>query len=203
LCRVVHNGIGKADLVPVEPDEDAADFIYMGEMLWRKGVDVAIDALARLATGGWNGRAIFYGSGPDRVAFEQRAARLGLMHQVQFAGSAKAREAFRTGHVLLVPSRVESLPYMVLEAIAAKVPLITTNVGGIPEIYGPDARTLLPPGNVSALASEMIRMQSDGDPELMDRLRARVAKFFNVESMTDAVLAAYAEAEARKTRASA
>jgi glycosyltransferase involved in cell wall biosynthesis len=200
--RVVHNGVGKADLVPVEPDDDAADFIYMGEMLVRKGVDVAIDALARLATGGWNGRAIFYGSGPDRASFEQRAAGLGLMHQVHFAGTAKARDAFRSGRVLLVPSRAESLPYMVLEAIAAKVPLITTNVGGIPEIFGPDARALLPPGDVNALANEMIRMQANGDPELIDRLRARVAKFFSVESMTDAVLAAYAEALSRKARAS-
>ena len=71
---------------------------------------------------------------------------------------------------------------MVLEAIAAKVPLISTNVGGIPEIFGPDARVLLPPGDVNALAAEMLRMQSDGDPELIDRLRARIAKFFTVES---------------------
>jgi hypothetical protein len=48
----------------------------------------------------------------------------------------------------------------------------------------------------------MIRMQANGDPELIDRLRARVAKFFSVESMTDAVLAAYAEALSRKARAS-
>jgi glycosyltransferase involved in cell wall biosynthesis len=200
--RVVHNGVGKTDLVPVEPDEDAADFLYIGEMLRRKGVDVAIDALSHLATGGWNGRAIFYGSGPDRASFEQRAAGLGLTHQMRFAGTAKAREAFPSGRVLLVPSRVESLPYMVLEAIAAKVPLIATNVGGIPEIYGPDAHTLLPPGDVNALAAEMLRMQSTGDPELIDRLRTRITKFFTVESMTDAILAAYAEAMARKVRAS-
>jgi glycosyltransferase involved in cell wall biosynthesis len=200
--RVVHNGIGDADLVPVEPDEDAADFIYIGEMLRRKGVDVAIDALSHLATGGWNGRAILYGSGPDRASFEQRAAGLGLVHQVSFAGTAKAREAFRSGRVLLMPSRTESLPYVVLEAIAAKVPLICTNVGGIPEIYGPDAHALLPPGDVSALAAEMRRMQSNGDPELIDRLRARIAKFFTVDAMTEAILAAYAEALARKVAAS-
>jgi glycosyltransferase involved in cell wall biosynthesis len=196
--RVVHNGIGKDDLVPVAPDEDAADFMYMGELRWRKGVDVALDAMARLAAGGWNGRAFFYGSGPDRAAFEKRAARLGLTHQVHFAGTAKARDAFRSSRLLLVPSRVESLPYMVLEAIAAQVPILTTDVGGIPEIYGPDADRLLPPGDVDALVVAMSRMQSGGDPELVRRLHARVEKFFTVEHMTNAILAAYAEGHARK-----
>jgi glycosyltransferase involved in cell wall biosynthesis len=196
--RVVHNGIGKDDLVPVAPDDDAADFLYMGELRWRKGVDVALDALAHLAADGWNGRAIFYGSGQDRRAFERRTANLGLVHQVHFAGTARARDAFRTGRLLLVPSRVESLPYMVLEAIAAQIPVLTTAVGGIPEIFGPDSNQLLPPGDVHALVAAIKRLQGDGNPELVRRLHARVAKFFTVESMTDAILAAYSEAHARK-----
>jgi glycosyltransferase involved in cell wall biosynthesis len=196
--RVVHNGVGKDDLVPVAPDDDAADFIYMGELLRRKGVDIALDALARLAVHGWNGRAIFYGAGPDRAAFEKRTADHGLMHQVHFAGTAKARDAFRTGRLLLVPSRAESLPYIVLEAIAAQMPLLATKVGGIPEIFGRDADKLLPPGDVDALVAAIKRMQGDGDPELVRRLHTRVAKFFTVESMTDAILAAYADARARK-----
>jgi glycosyltransferase involved in cell wall biosynthesis len=201
--RVVHNGVSKNDLVPVAPDEDAADFIYMGELRWRKGVDVALDAMARLAAEGWNGRAIFYGTGPDRAAFEKRAQNLGLTHQVHFAGTARARDAFRSGRLLLIPSRAESLPYMVLEALAAQVPILTTAVGGIPEIYGPDANSLLPPGDVDALVGAMRRVQSDGDRALAYRLHARIAKFFTVEHMTDAILAAYAEARARKRAQSA
>ena len=47
------------------------------------------------------------------------------------------REAFKLGRILVVPSRAESLPYVVLEAAGARVPLISTDVGGIPEIFGP------------------------------------------------------------------
>jgi glycosyltransferase involved in cell wall biosynthesis len=90
----------------------------------------------------------------------------------------------------------------VLEAAAARVPIITTTVGGIPEIFGPDAGALIPPGDVEALVAAMKRMHGDGDPELVERLHARVANFFTVETMTDAVLAAYKDAlAARSVRA--
>ena len=53
---------------------------------------------------------------------------------------------------MVVPSRAESLPYVVLEAAAGGVPLVTTNVGGISEIYGPQAAALIPADDVAALA---------------------------------------------------
>lgn len=201
--RVVHNGVDKADLIPVEPGDDAADFIFIGEMLRRKGVDVALDAIAKLAAAGWNGRAIFYGLGPELGVFQKQTADLGLADRVHFAGQGKARAAFRTGRVLLVPSRQESLPYVVLEAIAAQVPLLATNVGGIPEIFGPDAGDLLPPGDTTALQAAMRRMRTGGNTDLIRRLHARVAKFFTVERMTDAVLAAYADAQHHKAAVTA
>ena len=56
------------------------------------------------------------------------------------------------GRIMVVPSRAESLPYVVLEAAASGMPLITTKVGGIPEIYGPLSDTLVPPDDAGALA---------------------------------------------------
>jgi glycosyltransferase involved in cell wall biosynthesis len=54
--------------------------------------------------------------------------------------------------MLVIPSRAESLPYVVLEAAAAGVPIIATAVGGVPEIFGPQADALIPPEDVAALA---------------------------------------------------
>jgi len=107
-----------------------------------------------------------------------------------------AREGFARGRVMVAPSRAESLPYIVLEAAAAAVPLITTDVGGIPEVFGPQSARLIPPGDASALAQAIRAALADPaalrNETLM--LRARVQAEFSADVMTDAVLAAYREA---------
>src|SRR5690606_7037252 len=99
--------------------------------------------------------AAFVGTGPDRERYEARAAELGLAGRVRFPGALPTREALAAGRILVVPSRAESLPYVVLEAGAAAVPVLATRVGGIPEIFGPDAGLLLPPGDAPALAAAL------------------------------------------------
>ena len=66
-----------------------------------------------------------------------------------------ARTAFPLGRSLVVPSRAESMPYIVLEAAAAGMPLIATNVGGIPEIVNGTDTPLMPPGDVEVLERAM------------------------------------------------
>ena len=194
FSRVVHNGISQSELEAVHPDANAADIVFVGELRWRKGIDTLLEALARLKAEGWRGKAILYGEGPDRKASEDMARKLGLADEVSFPGESKPRPAFQSGRLLVIPSRQESLPYIVLEAAAARMPMITTNVGGIPEIFGPDAGALVPAGDVNALLAAIKRMRSGGQAELVERLHRRVAGHFSVEAMTEAVLAAYAEA---------
>ncbi len=64
-----------------------------------------------------------------------------------------AREGFALGRLMVAPSRTESLPYIILETAAAAVPLITTNVGGIPEVFGRRPRALFHRAMRPALAS--------------------------------------------------
>ena len=194
FSRVVHNGISKDELVEVKPDNDAVDVVFIGELRWRKGIDVLLQALALLAAEGWRGKAIFFGEGPDRKACEEMAGKLDLGAQVSFPGESRPRAAFASGKLLVIPSRQESLPYIVLEAAAARMPMVTTSVGGIPEIFGSDAEALVPAGDVVALVAAIKRMRNGGRPDLVERLHQRVARHFSVEAMTEAVLAAYAEA---------
>jgi glycosyltransferase involved in cell wall biosynthesis len=194
VARVVHNGVGPGELFPVVPAQDAADVVFVGELRRLKGVDVLIDALALLARQGSPLRALLFGDGPDRVALEGRATELGIARQIQFAGPLPARAAFRRGRVLVVPSRAESLPYIVLEAAAASVPIVATNVGGISEIFGPDADALVPMEDASSL-SQGIRAALAGEAaERTRRLTLRISNLFTIRSMTDSVLAAYDEA---------
>ena len=153
-----------------------------------------------------NGRpvtAVFAGDGPDRATLEQLVATAGLTSSIRFLGHAPARQAFAEGHVLAVPSRAESLPYIVLEAAGAGLPILTTRVGGIPEIFGsPDA--LLPPGDAQALADAILAKLIDpaGARAAAQALRERVGREFSQDAMVDGVLAAYGEAIERKFRRS-
>ena len=194
LGRVIPNGLQPADFIKHLPEADAAEFLFVGELRDLKGVDVLLHALAEVNKSR-PARAVIVGSGPDGARFEQLAKDLGLGRLVTFPGAMPAREAFTRGHIIVVPSRKESFPYIVLEAGAAGVPLLTTGVGGIPEMLSGSDTPMLPPGDVGALAGEM-RYALENGPEMQARARqfkAIVADRYTVSGMTDAIVAFYRE----------
>jgi glycosyltransferase involved in cell wall biosynthesis len=110
-----------------------------------------------------------------------------------------ARIAFRLANTMVVPSRKESLPYIVLEAAAAGMPLVATRVGGVPEILGADSDGLVPPGDAVALAESMTSALADRDAAHRSAacLKADVRKRFSIETMAAAVEAVYGRALGR------
>lgn len=199
-ARVVHNGVGRCEFDAVPTAADATDLLFIGELRHIKGVDLLLDALATLRDRGRAVTATIVGAGAERAAFEQHAARLELSRLVRFAGAMPARQAFARGRLLVVPSRAESLPYVVLEAGAAGKPLIATRVGGIGEIFGPAAGRLVPPEDPAALAEAIAGAldRPDETAAATAALRDRIARGFTVDSMVDSVLEGYAEAFAAR-----
>jgi glycosyltransferase involved in cell wall biosynthesis len=202
LARTVHNGVTRAEFEPVATAPDATDVIFMGELRELKGVDLLIDAIAQLRREGRTVTATVIGAGPDRDAFYSQVARLDLAAVIRFCPPMPARQAQGFGRVMVMPSRMESLPYVVLEAAASAKPLIATRVGGIPEIYGPLADTLVPPNDAPALARAIAVALDDigAATARAHQLRERVAGAFTVEAMVDGVLSAYAIALSIKRR---
>ena len=127
------------------------------------------------------------------AAFRTLAAELGLAAHVLFPGAMPAAQALPLGRVLVMPSRAESFPYVVLEAGAAGMPMIATDVGGIPEIVAGSDTGLVPPGDVTALARAMAAHL--GSPETARakarRLRALIARRFTVAGMATSIMAFY------------
>ncbi|HXX25066.1 MAG TPA: glycosyltransferase family 4 protein [Pseudolabrys sp.] len=196
LVRVVHNGVSRAEFAPIEVRFDATDLVFIGELRPVKGIDVLIDAVGILKRAGRKVTTTLVGSGPDREALEALVAKSGLTSDICFKGAMPAREALSLGRVMVVPSRAESLPYVVLETAAAGKPLITTKVGGVPEIYGSLSDRLVPPDNASALATAIVGTL-DGNSKAADtarELRKRVVAGFSVQTMVDGVLAGYRDA---------
>ena len=201
--RIVLNGVAPSEFEPVETAADAAEFVFVGELRMLKGVDVLLAALAGLrAATGRAARAVIVGSGPDAEAFEAMAQRLGLAGAVRFAGPHPARKAFAWGQILVVPSRAESLPYVVLEAAAAQRPLLASDVGGIPEIVGPFRDRLVPSDDVAALQQAMAAVLALTAEERARRARdlaAHVESGFSVAAMVDGVMSGYRDALALKS----
>lgn len=193
--RVVHNGVTDDEFQPVIAEANATDLVFVGELRALKGVDVLISALAQLAKRGRRVTATIVGDGPDRAQFEQAVVRQGMESAIRFIGPKPARAAFALGRILVAPSRAESLPYIVLEAAAAGLPIIASNVGGIPEIFGPDAQHLVPPGDPAALGDAIAKALQDrgGRHSAALRLKARVRASFSADAMVGAILDAYRE----------
>ena len=204
LARIVLNGISEAELVPVPPSETAADFVYVGEWRSAKGIDTLIDALALINKRyGVVASLVLVGSGPDEAILYDRAAARDVREQILFVPPMRAREAFRLGRAMVVPSRAESLPYVVLEAAGARIPMVATNVGGIPEIFGPYRDRLIPPDDAGALADALYRKltaPTEQSRSEADQLAAFVATRFSLSGMAEGVLSAYHEALAAKSR---
>jgi glycosyltransferase involved in cell wall biosynthesis len=190
--RIIPNGLQPDDFIRPDPISDATDILFIGELRDIKGVDVLLEALSVLNKSR-RVTATIVGAGPDEVELESLSAALGLDDVVNFTGALPARDAFKLGRIMVVPSRAESFPYIVLEAAAAGLPLIATSAGGIPEIvYGTDT-ALIEPGATQPLVDALNAVLDDPEAATARAkiLRANVAEKFTVETMTNAVLGFY------------
>jgi glycosyltransferase involved in cell wall biosynthesis len=192
---VVPNGLLPREFEPVMQVSNAADFLFVGELRRLKGVDLLLEALARLNRARPT-TAVIVGAGPDATTFQAQSRSLGLAGVVTFTGAMPARQAFARGRVLVMPSRAESLPYIVLEAAAARMPLIATRVGGIPEVVAGSSTPLVPAEDTAALVQAM-RAALERPDMMVARaaeLQRCVKSTFTVGAMSAGVLGLYATA---------
>jgi glycosyltransferase involved in cell wall biosynthesis len=200
LVRTVFNGVTAGEFDPVLPAPDATDIAYVGEFRPIKGADLLIDAVARLHADGRPVTVTLGGDGEQMEALKAQVERLGLQRAVRFIGHVKARHGFAQGRLLVVPSRGDSMPYVVIEAGAAGVPMVASDVGGIPEIFGPFRESLFANGSVGAMADaiESALADLDGARQRAKALRERIFLQFSQKAMVDGIIAAYREAFARR-----
>jgi glycosyltransferase involved in cell wall biosynthesis len=156
----------------------------VGRLSPEKGVDVFLDACARLRADGHTFTAVVAGDGLDRAALEAQCASLALGDVVRFLGPVDAVDSLYSQLDLVVlPSRSEGLPNVLLESIAADVPVVATRVGAVPEVLDgePHAGLVVPAEDPEALAGAMRRMWGRRSDALARDARARVAERFSLE----------------------
>ena len=196
LVRCVFNGVTADEFDPVARAADATDIVYVGEFRHIKGVDLLIDAVARLHSDGKPVTLTLAGDGEELQNLKDQIQKLGLTEAVRFIGHVKARYGFSKGKLLVVPSRGDSMPYVVIEAAAAGIPMVAANVGGIPEIFGSHTDALFAPNIVGAMADAIeIALEDPAEAQVRAKsLRERIFLHFSQKAMVEGVLAGYRDA---------
>ena len=173
-----------------------------GEMIPRKSFATMIEALSYLSDVNSEISLTVFGDGPDREHLEQLVRERNLEGVVNFPGwHVDIYAALRGLDIFVLPSLNESAGLVLLEAMACSLPVIATNVGGIPE-YVADGQTgmLVPPQNPEALARSLQVLIAD--PEKRAAMgqagRQRVERFFTAERMVAETAQLYRQLLAHK-----
>jgi colanic acid/amylovoran biosynthesis glycosyltransferase len=155
--HIIHCGVDPALFKPVTHTGQGTRLLTVGRMASVKGMPVLLDAIKTLLPNHPKLTLTVVGDGPERKDFEQRATDLGISQHVDFVGyqsQSQVRERLSETDLFVLPSFAEGVPVVLMEAMAAGVPVVTTRIAGIAELVD-DSQSghLVPPGNVEALTN--------------------------------------------------
>ena len=204
IVRVVPNGIDIAPYGDVSPvpradlgvPESAPLAAVVGLVYRAKGQDLALEALGQ--PGCEDLHLILAGEGEEREAYQAHARRLGVADRAHFLGWRDDVPALlATADFLLLPSRWEGLPYIVLEALASGLPVVASRVDGVGgAVAEGESGFTVPVGDARALGAACARMLAAGPDarrEMGRAGRARVEQRFTLEAMVRGHAAVYGE----------
>jgi len=139
--------------------------LFVGRLVREKGVQTLIEALPAIVEQCPEARAVIIGKGPMRDDLEATAARLGVKERVSFAGfvtDAERNDWLQRAGVAVFPSLYEPFGIVALEAMAAGIPVIVSNAGGLADVVIHEQTGLkMVPGDAQSLADQAIRILSD------------------------------------------
>jgi glycosyltransferase involved in cell wall biosynthesis len=173
----------------VPPGQLALGFV--GRLEEQKGADLLIEAVIALRKRGAAVHTLIAGDGPLRGALAARLAAAGAADAVTWLGEVDGRALMRSLDVLVLPSRYEGFPYVLLEALHARLPVVCTAVGGVEETVRDGENGRVVPADPAAIAAAV---QELADPHLRERMceaAARRAAHFTVAVMTEHLLELY------------
>jgi len=198
---VIKNGIGEFKTqdqdearkkLSIEIPENAKLAGTLSELHYTKGLDIALRALNKTNE---NIHFAIFGTGELRVDLRELVKMLGLQNRVHFLGFIEnAKESLKALDIFTLTSRTEGLPYALLEAGIAGLPVIATNVGGIPElIKNGDTGILIESENVKSLTEALSKLSSN--KKIRDKLASNLNKLvkskFSIEKMVEETIKLY------------
>lgn len=204
--RVVHNGIDQAPSGTADPDvlglaKQGPVVVAVTQLRPGKGVETLVEAAPVVLARHPTAKLAIIGDGPLRDSLRDRARALKVDHAVRFLGEhADPAAVLRSATVFVLPSWAEAFPYVILEAMSAGLPVVSTDVGGISEaITHGESGLLVPPRDHEAIAGALSALLDDAS--LRERIATAahqvVARRFTRAAMVQGVQDIYEEALVR------
>jgi glycosyltransferase involved in cell wall biosynthesis len=197
---VIRNGVAVGDTEPQVPPgflsslgvPDGATVIgAMGRLAKQKGFDVLLEAFAAVRNEFPETFLVIAGDGYERSDLEGRVQRLGLSGSVSLPGFVQEKDAFYSSITLFaLPSRFEGMPNVLLEAMAAGLPTVSSNVSGVGELVQHGVTGCLVPAEDSALLAKSISgllRDKESMEEMGARARETVRSEFSIDRMVDSL----------------
>jgi glycosyltransferase involved in cell wall biosynthesis len=196
-----HDGSPPEALPPGCQDGDAVLIGRVARLEPEKGMEVFVDAAAKLAPAWPRAQFLVIGDGPLRAQLEHQAERLGIDDRVHFLGfRSDGRALIANLDVLAISSHSDGSPLAIVEAMAAGVPVVATETGGIPDQIrdGVDG-LLVEPGNPGAFAGALESLLCDEDRirSMGAAARRHAEAEFDYAPMVDRIERIYSAAAAR------
>lgn len=184
---IIHAGIDMTRFPPRDTRQasDMPHFITVGRLLEEKGHGTLLEALASVHRP-WTLEII--GDGPERISLQRKAEMFGIMPRVTFAGSVNdVPERLRHADLFLLATHHEGQAMAVLEAVAAQVPVLVSNLSIFHETFPPDTLVFAPIGNADAWSKAIsdILNQYGHAMERAQRARKIVEKSYSIQAMKE------------------
>jgi glycosyltransferase involved in cell wall biosynthesis len=189
---VIHNAVDVASFPELRRGPGSPRVISVGRFAFPKDFDTLASALARIRL---DYRAVLVGDGPELLQVSAALRRHGLIPRVELLGARRdVPHLLASADIFVLSSRSEGFPVSILEAMAAGLPVLASDVGGVAEaVVDGETGSLVPAGDAAALARALERLLAD--PALRSRLgergRERARRFFDVETFRFAHLGLY------------
>ncbi|MEC9311902.1 MAG: glycosyltransferase family 4 protein [Pseudomonadota bacterium] len=188
--KIVHCGIEPEKYGHVDRSNPGKRLIFVGRLAPVKGGSVLLDGFARALEAHPDAHLTIVGDGPDKARLEAQAKALNMGNSVEFTGyldSAQVAERLDRADILVLPSFAEGVPVVLMEAMAARMPVIGPKVAGVEELIEEGVSGhVIPPGDVETLAARINDLFADSArrAEMGIAGRAKVEADFN--GMTEA-----------------
>jgi glycogen(starch) synthase len=152
--QIIPNGVDANQFtLPNERNWDPTEMLFVGRLVYQKGIDLLIEALSGLKSHSW--RLNLVGIGPHQPFLEDLAKKRGILDRIDFKGWLSGTtliQEYKKANVFVFPSRHEGMPNAVLEAMACGLPVVATQIAGNQELVIPgETGLLVPPDDVTSL----------------------------------------------------